>query len=323
MQSSSKRPTLREVAQLASVSPMTASRVVNGLGVVGAARVARVRAAIEKLGYKPDPALSALAEYRTGIRSTKGSVLAFLDSDGTAYSDAVYEGLRAEVNLLGYQTERFSLPRDPAKIRRLGQIISHRGIQGVLIGPSAEPREFGNWDWTGMAAVALDALEHHPPVNTVAMDYFHSAFSAAEYLKANGCRRVGLLVQASLQARTGERWMGGYLAWARRNQAEPFCAPDNIDLRKGVSRWLKKSGVDGVATIHPEVSTECRRLDVMTTSLNRTGAERGQMYYDLDPGMLGREAIRILHHSLLRREFGLPLHPKHVALRGVLRVDGD
>lgn len=318
--SPSHRPTLREVARRAGVSPMTASRVVNELGVVGTVKEARVRAAIKELGYKPDPALSALAEYRSGTRSNKGSVLGFLDSDGTVYSDAVYEGTRAEANLLGYQTERFSLPSEPAKIRRLGQIISHRGMQGVLIGPSQEPREFDGWDWTGIAAVALDALEHHPPVNTVAMDYFHSAFMAAEYLKSNGCRRVALWVEGSLQARTGERWMGGYLAWVRRNQEEVLLAPDRT-ARAGLERWLKRAKIDGLATIHLEAFPVCMKLGVKTVSLNQTGVGRGQAYYDLDPGTLGREAMRMLHHSLLRREFGLPLHPKHVALRGGLIVE--
>lgn len=318
--SSSRRPTLREVARRAGVSPMTASRVVNGLGVVGAAREARVCAAIEELGYKPDPALSALAEYRSGTRSHKGSVLAFLDSDGTMYSDAVYEGARAEAHLLGYQTERFSLPSETARIRRLGQIISHRGMQGVLIGPSQKPRELEGWDWTGMAAVALDALEHHPPVNTVAMDCFHSAFGAAEHLKVNGCRRVALWVAPSLQARTGERWMGGYLAWARHNQTEVLLVPDNINPRIGLSRWLKRMRADGLATIHSAASPVCAKLGIKVIFLNRTGAGREQLYYDLEPATLGREAMRILHHSLLRREFGLPQHPKHVALRGMLRL---
>ena len=94
-----KRPTSRDVARLAEVSHMTVSRVVRDVHSVAPETVSRVRAAIEKLGYQPDPALSALSAYRCGgVGKNHGSVLAFLDCDGTDYSNLVFQGVQNAVS---------------------------------------------------------------------------------------------------------------------------------------------------------------------------------------------------------------------------------
>ena len=55
------RVTLNDVAAVAQVSTITASRVLRGLTNVSPDLAARVRAAAERLGYVPDPAARALA----------------------------------------------------------------------------------------------------------------------------------------------------------------------------------------------------------------------------------------------------------------------
>jgi len=58
-------PTLEEVAALAGVSSSTASRVINGSPRVTEQTIARVNAAIEKVGYVPNRAARNLARRRT------------------------------------------------------------------------------------------------------------------------------------------------------------------------------------------------------------------------------------------------------------------
>ncbi|WP_155616424.1 LacI family DNA-binding transcriptional regulator, partial [Xanthomonas vesicatoria] len=57
----SRATTIDEVAALAKVSPMTVSRVVNNTGSVRDATRERVMRAVDKLGYTPNLAASALA----------------------------------------------------------------------------------------------------------------------------------------------------------------------------------------------------------------------------------------------------------------------
>ena len=59
------RPTLAEVAQLAGVSPITASRALRGVASVAPGLVERVAAAALQLGYIANPAARALASARS------------------------------------------------------------------------------------------------------------------------------------------------------------------------------------------------------------------------------------------------------------------
>lgn len=58
--------TLAEVARAAGVSPSTVSRILNGTAQVKAAKVAQVRAAIDRLGYKPNAFARSLATGTSG-----------------------------------------------------------------------------------------------------------------------------------------------------------------------------------------------------------------------------------------------------------------
>ncbi|OCR26409.1 LacI family transcriptional regulator [Pseudomonas syringae] len=58
---STGRPTLNEVARLAAVSPITASRALRGVTTVAPELVEKVRAAAQTLGYVANPAARALA----------------------------------------------------------------------------------------------------------------------------------------------------------------------------------------------------------------------------------------------------------------------
>ena len=64
---SARRPVIADVAAAAGVSHMTVSRVLNGHPSVRPATRERVRAAIETLGYRPNPAARTLAGRRSGI----------------------------------------------------------------------------------------------------------------------------------------------------------------------------------------------------------------------------------------------------------------
>ncbi|HNO43516.1 MAG TPA: LacI family DNA-binding transcriptional regulator, partial [Ottowia sp.] len=47
--------TLQQVAERAGVSPSTVSRILNGTAVVSPAKQAAVQAAIQELGFRPNP----------------------------------------------------------------------------------------------------------------------------------------------------------------------------------------------------------------------------------------------------------------------------
>jgi DNA-binding LacI/PurR family transcriptional regulator len=309
-----QRPTLQDVAKLAGVSHMTVSRVVRGTLTVSPSTREKVNRAIAESGYKPDPVLSSLAAYRCK-GSGHGNLLAFLDRDGTEYSSKVLDGVMREGSLLGYRAERFSLPRNPSHQKKLTRSLFHRGVRGLLFGPSDSPWQFEDWDWDEFAMVSLGALSHEPPMHAVAMDYFDGAAQGCRMLQRSGCQRPALIIEPALEDRTGGRWLGGYcsqLAPAKKPLVYQGPWRDTLALKK----WIAREHIDGALTIHQDVCNTLKPVGLHIVFLNGDANNKTAPYYSLKPEHIGAEGVRLLHHLLLRREYGLTSAPKMVALRG-------
>ncbi len=312
-----RRPTLMDVARLAGVSHMTVSRVVQGSKQVKPETARKVRQALEESGYRPDPALSALAAYRTRHEPpAHHGVLAFLDCDNSSFSKRVIEGAAREARLFGYEVERFSfLPSQDASSKSLSRMLFHRGIRGLLFGPTGKPRIFHDWDWDEFAAVSLGPLEHQPLMHAVAMDYFQSAFSGCERLRQAGCRRVGLAVGSGYDGRTGHRWLGGYLSGVHEYH-EPLIFRGEGWSMASIRAWARKAKIDGVLTIHLPIQQSLQPLGKRVFFLNEWECGPGAPRLVLDPASIGGEGVRFLHNLLLRREFGLLRQPSVLSMQG-------
>jgi len=312
-----KRVGLKEVARAAGVSHMTVSRVVRGERTVKASTTERVRRTIEKLGYRPDPGLSALAAYRMRGRRAKasGTVLAFLETEKLAYNDFVLEGARVEALQLGYSVDSFALPSSVTGQRQLSRQLFHRGITGLLISPSNEPRKLEEWEWDHFAPVSLGALMHEPPMHAVGMDYFHGLQTAYAGLRAKGFKRIGLLLRADLEARTGHLWLGAYLS-VREPALKPLLFRDEARVDEAVRAWLKRERPDAVLTIHSEWHETLAKQGICPAYLNDITPWPGAPVIRFDPRNIGREGVQLVHLLLQRRELGLPTLPKTILLRG-------
>lgn len=295
MEPTKHRPTLRDVAAACGVSHMTVSRVLRQEKTVAPRTARRVRAMIDELGYRPDPALSALAAYRSP-GSGHGSVIAFLQCEDTPYSGTAYQGAAAEARLLGYDVQAFPLAKAGKALQQLARTLFHRGIRGVLLGPGDEERDLCLWDWNHFTAVSIGALSHRPAMNAVCMNYFDAAVRAARYLREAHCHRPALIVMPSLEARTGHQWKGGFLAGTRANGL----ILSSETYSRCLSSWLKKHRFDGVATIHAPVWDFCLRREIPCIFLNDYEAPTGAPRFSLAPELIGAEALRMLHHQLLR-----------------------
>jgi DNA-binding LacI/PurR family transcriptional regulator len=310
-----KRPTLRDVAESARVSHMTVSRVLRATGDVAPQTAEKVAMAIEKLGYRPDPVLSALAAYRSGDGGkSHGNPLAFLDCDGTPYSQAVLHGVRDEAGLLGYSVESFRLAPQRSMQEKLSRILFHRGVRGLLFGPSNDTWKFDGWKWEEFAAVSLNSLDHHPAMHAVAMDYFHGAVQGVGILARQGCKRIGFVVEPKFETRTGHRWLGGYLASLGANR---WVYPDGNFQHARLRAWVGRRKIDGILTIHPEVVRTLRDSVIRFAFLHEFPNSSNIQYPIFDPGTIGTEGVRLIHHLLLRHELGIPVSRKMISLQGV------
>jgi DNA-binding LacI/PurR family transcriptional regulator len=298
---------------------MTVSRVVRGGFRVSSGTKEKVEAAIRALGYRPDPALSALAAYRERRGRRHGSVLGYLLCDTDEYGLRVLAGARTEAERLGYSVEAQNLPGQLAGRRRLARIWFHRGVQGVLLGPSQAPQELAGWDWTSFAPVSLGALAHHPTMNSVAMDYFDGVMKAMNWLEGQGARRIGFAVDPALESRTGHRWLGAYAAsLAGKSGIPPYAG--TLDDPSALRRWQRRYDVDGTLTIHANVWMALRDRVPRFVFLNAFECPAGVMHIASSPSDIGGEGVRLVHHQLLAGDLGLPAESKTLSLQGKLVV---
>jgi len=314
MPTQNKRPTSRDVARLAGVSHMTVSRVVRDIHSVAPETVSRVRAAIEKLGYRPDPTLSALSAYRyEGSTKSHGSVIAFLDCDESDYSDLVFKGVQAEGQNLGYKTEKIRLPRNFESQQKISRNLFNRGIRGLLFGPAQNPWEFPGWDWSKFAPISLCPLTHKPNMPSVVMDYFHGAMTACHLLQKQGCKRIGCLVPHRLETRTGRRWLGGYRvglvdkAKPRINESEDLAT---------IQEWAIREKLDGIVSANQNACSLFKPRGIRIAFLNSFCPDPEIPRLDFDPAWIGIEGVRLVHHLLLHNELGISERPKMLSLTG-------
>jgi LacI family transcriptional regulator len=134
------RATLRDVAKLAGTTPMTVSNVVNGrAGQVGAEVAARVRAACERLDYRPHANARRL---RTNRRQAVGVVI--VDPSPFYVSDpltaAMLAGLTARLGKHGYSTVLHGVSPDELDAAPLLRQIESDGICLMLSGSASKRR---------------------------------------------------------------------------------------------------------------------------------------------------------------------------------------
>jgi len=322
------KATQRDVAQLAGVSHMTVSRVVQGIKTVSPATAERVHEAIKKLKYVPDPALSALAMYRThGGEKGHGSVLAFLDCDNSDHSHDILDGVRREATWLGYQVESFQMDPEPSHQRQLSHQLYHRGIRGLLFGPTNSEWKFEGWNWNDFAAISLSSVRNQPAMHAVSIDYVQGASTAVSTLLKWGCKRIAMVIHPQWEERTGHRWLGGYCSALDWRKQSPLVGNEFWETPE-LKPWLRDQRVDGLITLHSGVEKHpseawriAHSLKIKTILLSDYAHVPEVPAMSFDRQAIGTEAVRMMHHLLLSHEFGIPEKTKLVAIQGKLRLD--
>ena len=150
------------MARLAKVSPATVSRALTRPDKVKAATAARIRQAVQALGYVAHGAARALASRRT---RTIGAVIPTLDN--AIFANTVH-ALQKTLDEAGYTLVLASHEFDAEVEARVTRALIERGVDGlVLLGTSHHPSVFRMIDAHQVPYVltwALDPGGRHPCV---------------------------------------------------------------------------------------------------------------------------------------------------------------
>ncbi|HEY9053937.1 MAG TPA: LacI family DNA-binding transcriptional regulator, partial [Rectinemataceae bacterium] len=180
--------TMRDVALASGVSTATVSRVLNDDARVKEKTRVHVRAAIDKLGYKPNQVARGL---KTRATRTVGVVAPELAS---VFFMQLSESMEAELAAHGYSlivcSSRESLEQEKKRL----QLLAARFVDAVVIIPSSDRGEhFNTVHGKDIPLVFIDRIAHGVQADAVVSDNEGGARQATEALIADGYRRIGFL----------------------------------------------------------------------------------------------------------------------------------
>jgi LacI family gluconate utilization system Gnt-I transcriptional repressor len=209
------RVTLSDVARAAGVSPITVSRALRGERAVDPELVARVQAAVQRLGYVPDPAARALA-------SRYGNHVALLVP---LLSNALFvdllEGVQRTLARAGYQTLIGVTHYDPVEEEQLlrGQLL-HRPAGLLVTGFDRSEATRALIAGSGVPCVHLMETSAAPGVYSVGLSQMQASIAMTRHLLQRGRRRIAFAA-AQLDPRTIQRLEG----WRQVLREEGLYAP--------------------------------------------------------------------------------------------------
>src|SRR5688500_3852261 len=287
--------TLKEVAQKAGVSIMTASRALRNQAKVTEETRVKVHKAAQSLSYRPNPLVSALMSYRRASRVIRDTLtLAFVTNFPRAedwrtlrINQDFFEGAAQACMRHGYKLEAFWLREPGMSARRLSSILYSRNINGLLIAPLPVALGHMRLEWPIFSAVALGYSLAWPRLHRAVNHQFRSIRTALRRLRKLGYYKVGLALRASIDERVEHHYTGGFLVDQQRlspAQKIPLhVVPDREWSEKSFGRWFTKHRPEVVVSHHEEVLEWLARLKC------RVPQETGFIHLNL-PDASGRVA---------------------------------
>jgi LacI family transcriptional regulator len=328
------RVTVRDIAAKAGLHFTTVALALRDSPMLNAQTKKRVKALADKLGYRPDPMLTALNAYRkTRGRPNYQATIAWINN-WPVRGDLLkipefgeyHRGACARAAELGYVIEEFWLNARGMTPDKLRRVLRARGIQAMILAPQPKQGMWVDFDYTEFSALSLGYSLQPAKLHVVTNHHAHSMTLLIGRLHALGYRRIGMYVGVDWDAKVGHSWLSSFLLarWLHPDLADlpPVLQSD----REGgdLENWLE--------THRPEVVISygriLRQLRAMKLKIPRDiGFARIDLLEDsgTDSGIyqnsviIGRKAVDFLVDMVHRGERGLPAVPIRTLVEGEWR----
>ncbi|GHC06717.1 LacI family DNA-binding transcriptional regulator [Cerasicoccus arenae] len=329
-------PTLRELAKILKISAATVSLALRNDPRVAAATRHRVVVAAQKYGYRINPAIASLmSQVRSTRRVAYQETIGWLNfwdqrdiyqKTGVEFQRYMWEGARKRAEEFGYTLDSIWMQEEQMTQRRATDILSARGIRGILIPPLPESAALPDIHWPAFSAITMSYTMANPHLDRVVPNHFNNTQIILQTLQSKGYRRLGLMIPHGYDERTGNRCMAAY---ALMQQSLPVkdripalqCHPSNIEAPS--IAWLNQYKPDAVITmgtlkhVKQVEGVNKRYLQRLGLALmSNAASDAGWCGINENPFIIGSTAVEQLAFKLQSNQIGLPNHPKLIEIEG-------
>ena len=195
--------TVRDVAKLAGVAPITVSRVVNNAPGVNSITHKRVTQAIAELHYVPN----AMAK---SLRSSKTHTIALVLTDVTnPFWTTLVRGVEDTAAKQDYHVILCNTDENPEKEANYISILLQRRVDGILLAPSTQDKQrLISLKHHNIPCVLVDRKVNGFKSDIVRSDSLEGARALTEHLIALGHHRIAIVVGPTGISTADERLAG-------------------------------------------------------------------------------------------------------------------
>lgn len=319
-----------DVADAAHVSVATVSRTLNNSARVDPVLAERVRAAAERLGYRPNAVARNLRRQGTQVWA-----LIITDINNPFYT-AVARGVEDLAQESGFSVLLCNSDEDQSKEDRYLEVAAQERVAGVILAPRANDSDISGLRSSNIPLVVVDR-HLDQPVDFVTAASFEGAVTATEHLLRQGWRQPACITRPADTATTEQRRLG-YENVVRRHGLPEIVrhVPFHADSGVGVINKLFDAGnpPDSLLTVDSMLA-----LGVMTALKKRglkIGDDVGMISFDdavwapvVEPALsviaqpayeIGAEAARLLIKRIAKSG---PGSPQTMVMKTTLIVRGS
>ncbi len=327
---------------------MTVSRALRKQPGVSASEQARIQAVADRMGYRPDPFVTAfLQTTRFNKSRTRKATLGLLVQNSSVLNIARFQrtlrGSQHRAEALGYAIEVFPLDQAELTPQRLAEVLEARGVPGLLVDRVLPTPLAQSFPWNNFACVALN-WKLLPQLSSVRHDALHGVTLACGEVSKLGYQRPGLccdpasdqevahaqhaaflLFQQSLRQKNRLPVLGGMsvkkfqtLARAEGSKNPFLCGIE----RHRFHQWVQQHQPDIVLSSFRLIADFIASLPPegiqppAFVNLNRVGDRTDFAGVDQNHEKIAAAAVNLLARKIELRETGLHDQPDTVIIQG-------